>query len=541
MARQPPTRRGLLITTALVIGFVVWTVLVLRTPAVHGLDVQLLAPPVDPLSSTGQVLGTIAMVTMPALVLAALLGVAVWAVRRRLRNLAVALVLAVALAGLGPMLLRRVFRRARPEQMMEALTGSSFAYPSGHVTAATTAAVMVGAVFTVTRQTKAFRRWWSIAGSAAVLLVLVNRWAMSAHWLSDTVGGLLLGGASAAIALIVADVHVLPRHWRDLAWVETRQLPAAESSDDPRCAVIYNPAKVTDWMTFRRVVEFELAERGYRRTLWLETTVEEPGRRLARTAVTEGVDLVLGAGGDGTIRLITSELAGTGIPFGLIPAGTGNLLARNLGVPLDETEALRVALDGATTPTDLVRITVDDSEPEHFAVMAGIGIDAAILGNTDAQLKKAVGSAAYFVAAAQHVNHPPMEARIRVDDGPVFERTALVMVVGNVGFLQGGIPLIPDARADDGLLDLLVASPQTWRDKVALTAKVLTRRDRSAKLLDRFTARSVEIEIAEPEAYQLDGDTVGGCLRVRFEVIPGALSLRLPGTPPAPAALAEPG
>src|SRR5699024_10786859 len=98
-----------------------------------------------------------------------------------------------------------------------------------------------------------------------------------------------------------------------------------------------------------------------------------------------------------------------------------------------------------------------------------------------------------------------------------------------------------DARADDGLLDLLVASPQTWRDKVALTAKVLTRRDRSAKLLDRFTARSVEIEIAEPEAYQLDGDTVGGCLRVRFEVIPGALSLRLPGTPPAPAALAEHG
>lgn len=539
MARQPPTRRGLLITTGVVIGFVVWTVLVMRTETLPELDRRLLAPPIAPLSSTGQVLGTIAMVTMPALVLAALLGVAVWALRRRLRNLAISLVLAVALAGLGPMVLRRIFRRTRPEQMMDALTGSSFAYPSGHVTAATAALVMVAAVLTVTRQAKSVRRWWSVAGVAAVLVVLVNRWAMSAHWVSDTIGGLLLGGSAAAIALIVADVHVLPRHWRDLAWVESKALPAA-ADDDPRCAVIYNPAKVMDWMTFRRVVEFELEERGFRRTMWLETTPEEPGRELARIAVDEGVDLVLGAGGDGTIRLITSELAGTGIPFGLIPAGTGNLLARNLGVPLDETDALRVALDGATTPTDLVRITVDDGLPEHFAVMAGIGIDAAILGNTDAQLKKAVGSAAYFVAAAQHVNHPAMEARIRVDDGPVLERRALVMVVGNVGFLQGGIPLIPDARADDGLLDLLVASPQTWRDKVALTAKVLTRQDRAEKLLDRFTARKVEIEIAEPEAYQLDGDSVGACLRVRFEVIPGALALRLPGTPPAPGSLAEP-
>lgn len=536
MARQPPSRRGLLITAVLIAAFVAWTVLVTSTDVIAHLDRQLLAPRIDALSVPGQILGTIAMLTWPVLVLGALVVVAIWAVRRRMRNLAAALALTALLAGLVPTVLRRLVRRDRPDQLVDIITTAGFSYPSGHMTAITAASVMVTAIFTVTRQPGSVRRWWAVGRTALVLVVALNRWALSAHWVSDIIGGLLLGAACAAVALIVADVHVLPRDWRELVGIDPTP-PKRIPDDAPRCAVIYNPAKVTDWMTFRRVVEFELARRGYRRTLWLETTVEDPGRTQARLAIDAGVDLVIGAGGDGTIRTVSSELAGSGIPFGLVAAGTGNLLARNLGVPLDETEAVRVALDGHTAAIDLVRITVDDGTPEHFAVMAGIGIDAAILGGTDDHLKKAVGSAAYFVSAAQHVNHPPMEAKIRVDDGPQFRRRALVMVVGNVGFLQGGIPLLPDARADDGVLDLLVASPRTWRDKVSLTAKVLARKDRSNEQLDRITAQKVEITIAEPEDYQLDGDTIGSCRRVVFEVVPGALALRMPS--PEQAAVGE--
>ena len=295
-----------------------------------------------------------------------------------------------------------------------------------------------------------------------------------------------------------------------------------------RAAVIFNPTKVTDWAMFRRRVDYELTARGWQRTLWMETTTDDPGRAMAEQAVREGVDLVLGAGGDGTIRVICAGLAGTGVPFGLIPAGTGNLLARNIGIPLDEAAALDVAFDGMDKPIDLVRLTVDDGAPDYFAVMAGVGIDAVIMEGTDPNLKRAVGSAAYFVSAAQHANHPALHATITVDDQPEIKRRAHVIVIGNVGILQANIQLIPGARADDGILDVLVASPRTARDWVRLTTQVLTRRRREDDQLDRLTGRKVTIKVEERDQYQVDGDTVGECNTMIAEVLPGALTLRVP-------------
>jgi diacylglycerol kinase (ATP) len=292
--------------------------------------------------------------------------------------------------------------------------------------------------------------------------------------------------------------------------------------------VIYNPTKVTDWVTFRRHVEYELKTRGWQRALWLETATDDPGRAMTEQAVREEVDLVIGAGGDGTIRVICSGLAGTGIPFGLIPAGTGNLLAKNIGIPLDEGAALDVAFDGMDKAIDLVRLSVDGGPPDHFAVMAGIGIDAVIMEGTDPNLKKAVGSAAYFVAAAQHANHPALQATITVDDEPPIRRKAHVIVIGNVGFLQANIQLIPDAKADDGRLDVLIASPRTSLDWVRLTTQVLTRRKRTDPQLDRLTGQKVTITVDGPDQYQMDGDTVGECSSMVAEVVPGGLTLRVP-------------
>ena len=101
-------------------------------------------------------------------------------------------------------------------------------------------------------------------------------------------------------------------------------------------------------------------------------------------------------------------------------------------------------------------------------MMAGVGIDAVIMQDTNPDLKKTVGSAAYFVSAAKNANHPALHATIRVDDQPVLRRRASVIVIGNVGLLPSGILLIPDAKPDDGLLDVLVASPRTVRDWVRL-------------------------------------------------------------------------
>ena len=121
-----------------------------------------------------------------------------------------------------------------------------------------------------------------------------------------------------------------------------------------------------------------------------------------------------------------------------------------------------------------------------------------------------------------------MHATIRVDDGPVLRRRASVIVIGNVGFLQGGIPLMPGARANDGLLDLLVASPAGARDWARIVTRVLTRRDSDEAKLDRLTGRRVSIRIDRTDWYEMDGDTAGQCSSMVAEVVPGALVLRLP-------------
>ncbi len=543
MVRRPPTRTSLIIALSLLVVLVVWTWLTFTSTAFEAMDARLVAPRLDPLSPTAQVAGALALLTWPGVEYAALLAIALWAAQHRLRQLAIGLVLAAALAWGGASLAKNVFARPRPAAALDLITTHGYAYPSGHMTAVVACAIAVGATFAVTRQPVRARLAWQTGAAVVVVAVALDRWVLGAHFVSDLVGGALLGGFMATLSLILAGVKV-PGPQDLVTELVRRQSVPATDTPQLRAAVIYNPSKVTDWVTFRRHVEYELKIRGWERALWLETTPEDPGRAMTAQAVAAGVDLVLGAGGDGTIRVICSGLAGTGIRFGLIPAGTGNLLARNIGIPLDEGAALDVAFDGVDKPIDLVRVSVDGGPPDHFAVMAGIGIDAVIMEGTNLDLKKAVGSAAYFVSAARNVNHPALHTTIQVDDHPPFRRRAHVIVIGNVGYLQANIPLIPDARPDDGLLDLLVASPRGAKDWVRITARVLTRRRHTDEQLDRIVGRKVVITVEERDQFQLDGDTVGECGTMVAEVRPGALLLRVPRSigqaPMRPAAELQP-
>jgi diacylglycerol kinase family enzyme/membrane-associated phospholipid phosphatase len=528
MVRRPPSRSSVLIAISLLAAFVIWTWLTFNSVALADFDLRTQAPPLDPDSPAAEIAGAFALLTWPGLEYAALAAIALWAVRRRLRQLAAALLMVIAFTWGGVALLKITFQRPRPEHALELLTATGYAYPSGHMAGVVATSIAVGATFAVTRQSVRARIVWQVGSGLLVLAVAFDRWITGAHYISDIVGGALYGALAATVALLVAGVKVPVPHELVGEIVRSRTVADEVPAAPPlRAAVIFNPAKVTDWITFRRHVEYELKARGWQRALWLETTSEDPGRAMTEQAVREKVDLVLGAGGDGTIRIICSGLANTGIPFGLIPAGTGNLLARNIGIPLDEVAALGVAFDGVDQPMDLVRVTVDDEPPDHFAVMAGIGLDAAIMEGADANLKKAVGSAAYFVSAARNANHPAMHAAISVDDQPPFRRRAHVIVVGNVGFLMANIQLIPGARADDGMLDVLVASPRTLRDWVRLTVRVLTRRRQPDDQLDRLTGHRVTIAVDERDQFQLDGDNVGECNTLTAEVLPGALLLRV--------------
>jgi diacylglycerol kinase (ATP) len=296
-----------------------------------------------------------------------------------------------------------------------------------------------------------------------------------------------------------------------------------------RCAVIVNPSKIKN--DFKDTVLTALSANSFDDPLWLETTEEDPGREMVARAVKEQVDLVLGAGGDGTIRVIAAGLVGSDIEFGIIPSGTGNLLARNLAIPLDQDSALELALSDKVRRIDMIKLTVDDREPDHFAVMAGVGVDAVVMQATNPKLKKVIGSAAYLVAAGEAVGRLPLDAVITIDDRKPFRRRASLCVVGNVGKLQADITLMPDAKADDGRLDLLIASPRRFRDWLRLISKVLLRRPHQDDQLDRLSGQKVRIAIRGKDVYQMDGDTEGECSTMLAEVVPGAILVKAPDDP----------
>jgi len=289
--------------------------------------------------------------------------------------------------------------------------------------------------------------------------------------------------------------------------------------------VIVNPIKVPD--EFRKTVETTLTERGVDIALWLETTKDDPGVAMARQAIEEAVDLVVVAGGDGTVRVVCAELAGTDIPVAVLPAGTGNLLARNLGITLDLDIALAELLDGSEQRIDSVLIEGDELTTDRFVVMAGLGLDAAIIADAPDELKKRVGWAAYVVSTVKNLNHPFVRVEIVVDDQPPVRRRARTVVIGNVGTLQANIPLLPDAVPDDGLIDAVVLSPRRvsqW-PRLALSLVVKSWREQH---IERFTGRRIQVTAAKTVRRQLDGDTISDGRSLSASVDPSALVVRVP-------------
>lgn len=304
---------------------------------------------------------------------------------------------------------------------------------------------------------------------------------------------------------------------------------AAEDRGRRQVAVIYNPIKVED--PLRELIAVRVAEAGWLEPRWLETTEDDPGRQMAADVGEADVDLVIVAGGDGTVRAVAGGLADSGVALGIIPQGTGNLLARNLGIPLDSAAAIDVAVNGHERRLDIVAITTDDApERDRFAVMAGLGLDAAIMSNTDSVLKDRIGAMAYVVAATQQLRRRPQRMRVTVDDQQTVSRKAMICLVGNVGAIQGEVELLPGAEPDDGLLDVVVASPRRVRHWLAVATRILTGRQRTGDRIDQLAGRRVVVELDQPDDYQLDGDTIGSCRRLVAEVEPGALMIRVPAT-----------
>ena len=424
--------------------------------------------------------------------------------------------------------------RSRPEwQALDDLLDSR-SFPSGHASSAAAYAGVVIVLSLMLVRREAVRR---VLATGAVLLAVViglDRVLLGRHYPSDVVAGALLGAAVVLLALAV--YSPLPRSHAAGSEPLPQALPSAK-----RLAVVLNPIKVEDVEVFKTTVTAMAREAGWRDPTWHLTTPEDSGTGQAEEASVAGADLVIVCGGDGTVREVCAELAGTGIPVGIIPAGTGNLLARNLDIPLYIRAAIDIALTGQDRAIDMVAVRGDRAaadphgEPDgddhfesHFMVMAGMGFDAAIMEGVNEDFKAKVGWLAYVVSALKSLMFPVTRVEISIDGAEWTKHRARTIVVGNVGYLQAGMPLLPDATIDDGEIDVVILHPRRFLSWIPLAVRIMAKRSRTDDTINRMTGRTVSIRAAAETPRQLDGDSIGPGRELHMECIHGRLLVRVP-------------
>ena len=320
-------------------------------------------------------------------------------------------------------------------------------------------------------------------------------------------------------------------------------------------AVVYNPVKVR-LEHLREAVAVAQADAGWAATRWYATSLKDPGQRVAKRAVADGADVVMVAGGDGTVRAVAEALHGTGIPLTLIPSGTGNLLARNLNLSLVRLEdSVSTAFTGVRRQIDVGLVEIErpgGGRDRHvFLVMAGLGLDARMIANTNARLKAQVGWLAYVDAIARSLQgNQNVRLRFSLDGQAPRPLRVNTIVVGNCGMLPPNILLLPDASVDDGLFDIVALRPKGFVGWVQIWVKIVwengvLRRSSVGRKLMTFTrevrtlrylkGKEIVIRPEEPQEFQLDGDTFGQVSAVRLWVDPLALTVMIPAADgPAP-------
>lgn len=321
--------------------------------------------------------------------------------------------------------------------------------------------------------------------------------------------------------------------------------PAAQ--DGPVVAIL-NPAR-RHAERIARLLPAVCREAG--RDLRIErTTVERPGCEQARAAAAAGAARVVVAGGDGTVRQVAAGLAGTGVVLGIIPTGTANLFALNLGLRRRRRHDrdglrhdLRAAVSGVASPHDVGRIEWGESggldglggpgaagagaapHRDTFLVVAGLGEDAATVAATSEALKARAGWPAYLLRGLRRLRAPRHRLRISVDGGAVEEAPAWSLLVGSAPRIPAGIRVFPGTRTDSGTLEVLRAAPASLRDWAGIGWFGLSGRAHRAAALHYVLARTVEAVPERPLPLQLDGDVLGRAARVRVRIDPRALRI----------------
>lgn len=266
-----------------------------------------------------------------------------------------------------------------------------------------------------------------------------------------------------------------------------------------------------------------LAQRGVDDPLWREVRKAKYVPAAVAELIDEGVELLFVWGGDGTVRRCVNALGAAPVTLAILPAGTANLFASNLGIPKNLEDAVQVGLTGRRRTLDLGEVN-----GERFAVMAGVGFDAVMIRKADAGLKDRLGRLGYVVAGVGAVRREAVSARVSVDGAAWFDGPLTCVLVANTGDVFGGLSAFPDARPDDGLLDVGVVTADSVLDWARTLGFTMIRRPASSPFVQATTATSIEVELEEELPFEIDGGTRPETRRLRVRVLPAAIKVCVP-------------
>jgi diacylglycerol kinase (ATP) len=270
----------------------------------------------------------------------------------------------------------------------------------------------------------------------------------------------------------------------------------------------------------------ELERAGVSDPMWFEVPKSSRAPKRVRRALAAGADLVFVWGGDGMVQHCIDVLAGSDATLAILPAGTANLFATNLRIPKDLRAAVDLGLHGARRQFDVGVIN-----GESFAVMAGAGFDAVMIKDAGGKVKGRFGRAAYIWTGVKRLRAPRVRARIRVDGDKWFKGDTSCVLVANVGKIMGDVNAFPDARPDDGLLEIgVVTAKGAWQWTRTLARTAAGRAERSPFVR---VARGANFDVRFPKkiVYELDGGDRKPSARLRVKVHPDAITVCVPTAP----------
>ena len=266
-----------------------------------------------------------------------------------------------------------------------------------------------------------------------------------------------------------------------------------------------------------------LQKAGVSDPIWSEVPKSKYAPERVEKALAEGAETIFAWGGDGMVQRCVDVLAGTEATLAILPAGTANLFASNLGIPDDIAEAVQVGLSGQERKLDLGKMN-----GEHFAVMGGAGLDARMIRDADGGPKDRYGRLAYIWAASKNLRVEPFKARIEVNGDLWYKGNASCVLVGNVSTVTGGIKAFDDAKPDDGWLDVGVATARGVAQWARTLGRMAVGRSADSPFVHMTRARRIDVRLRKPLTYELDGGARGAVKRIRVAVAPAAVKVCVP-------------